>query len=121
MKKSHAVLNPARARKSTEDFIDYDYVSKLSAEERDWLAQFTSEYYCADLKDAKLHTTKEAKRALFGANNARNRDCYTKLNRVPVAPDGMPNAEERDPTGEIEDRIIEIIDKETDNAKVRSK
>lgn len=66
--------------KSRVDLIDYDYLSKLSDVEKDWLNQFSSEYIGASFdKDNKknLHKTPEGKKSCYDRNNARNRDVYT--------------------------------------------
>lgn len=62
--------------------MDYDYLNKLSEEEKKWLNAFTEEYINASL-DSKnlennLHNTEELKKDCYRRNNARNRDILTR-------------------------------------------
>lgn len=73
-------LNPNYNSKIKQEYLDYDYVSSLSAEEKAWLNDFTEEYYGAALDyknlDNNLHNTPELKKDCTDRNNARNRCIY---------------------------------------------
>ena len=59
--------------------VDQDYISRLSDDERRWLAQFHDEYYGGFFspKREALHSTKELRRECYAANNATNADSYS--------------------------------------------
>ena len=62
------------AKKKLKGMVDYDYLDKLSEEEKKWLDKFSSEYYGANLKNKNLSA--EERKQIFDANNARNRDLW---------------------------------------------
>lgn len=70
------------APKTRKDLIDYDYVNKLSDDEKRWLAQFTDEWVGAAIAKTKkgkvkhghLHNTEELAKDCFDRNNRRNND-----------------------------------------------
>lgn len=47
-KRHYPALSSLRKRRKSRDYVDYDYVSKLSPDERAFLNQFTDEYYNAN-------------------------------------------------------------------------
>jgi hypothetical protein len=47
IKKRRDALSANRHNQSRQEYVDYDYVKKLSKEERDYLAKFTDEFYGA--------------------------------------------------------------------------
>lgn len=71
-----------------QEFIDYDYKSKLSPEERAFLDNFTDDFYSNAInKEDSLHRQRltpeqfeKAKKDTFDATNARNRDLYAQEN-----------------------------------------
>ena len=75
-------LRPELNLRTRYELIDYDYVTKLSEEDKDWLNKFTEEYVNANLNREDLsknfHNTKELKQDCDRRNNARNRDLLTK-------------------------------------------
>ena len=76
------------AKKKLKGMVDYDYIDKLSPEDKAWLDQFSSEYYGANLKNKKYPT--EERKKIFDANNARNRDLWNNAKRYNSADmDGM--------------------------------
>lgn len=78
----YPALKPELNLKTRYELIDYDYVDKLSEEEKAWLNKFTEEYVNASLNtedlDKNLHNTEELKKDCYRRNNARNRDILTK-------------------------------------------
>lgn len=88
----HPNLKPELNLKTRSDLIDFDYLDKLSEEEKDWLNKFSGEFHGASfLKEPKrkkgpgrpkrsknLHDTPELKKSCYDLNNARNRDIYTR-------------------------------------------
>lgn len=81
-KSKHPALKPELNLKSRYELIDYDYVSKLTEKEKEWLNKFTEEYVNASLNTEDLnknfHNTDELKKDCYKRNNARNRDILTK-------------------------------------------
>lgn len=79
--KRSRVKNPGLKKqynsKVKQEYIDYDYVDKLSPEEAEWLNKFSEEYIGAKLNhhDA-LHDTPELRKDCFDRNNARQRCIY---------------------------------------------
>lgn len=67
------------------EYLDADYMDKLSPEEKEFYSKFNEEYYGASLakedepkkwkKD--LHKTPELRKECRDRNNARNRDLYS--------------------------------------------
>lgn len=76
----YPALDPAFNLRSRADLIDYDYINKLSEEEKKWLSDFTEEYTNANFNHSgkKLHKTKLQKRDCYNKNNSRNRDILTR-------------------------------------------
>jgi hypothetical protein len=81
----YPALNPRVNARVRQDEIDYDYIDKLSPEEKAWLNKFTEEYTNASLildddkniiPEKNLHQTAEHKKQIYDRNNARNRDQY---------------------------------------------
>lgn len=66
--------------KKVADFIDFDYIKKLSPEDRDYLLTFIDEYYCgAGVKKDSLHIEKLGegiKKSLNKDNNTRTTDLF---------------------------------------------
>jgi hypothetical protein len=58
--------------------VDQDYAERLSTDERGWLAEFNDAYYGADFRGvAEEPWTTEARRVVYRAKNAANRDLMT--------------------------------------------
>lgn len=58
--------------------VDQDYAERLSGDERRWLAEFNDAYYGADFRGvAEEPWTAEARRVVYRAKNAANRDLMT--------------------------------------------
>lgn len=111
-------LKPNYNSKVRQEFLDYDYLNKLSKEEYDWLASFTHEDNCANLNhkgDKVFDRDKKTTKKLYDKNNARNRDVfgvshahkrlmYMELTDLSFLDDN--EAASRNP----EDHIIDLID-----------
>ena len=76
-------LVPNLNLKRRQEAIDFDYLHKLSKEEKEWLNQFMGEYLGASFKkDEKLNVSKcnlhkkQQVKEVYDSNNARNRDIY---------------------------------------------
>jgi len=93
-KEKYPALNHKRAVANRRELIDYDYLDKLSPEEKEWLNNFTEEYIIAnfDHRGDKLDDSKEAKKKSYDANNARNRCMYTKAKTTKLL-DNSPTEE----------------------------
>jgi hypothetical protein len=66
-------------RRNVRDYIDYDYLEKLSFEELQFLHKFTEEFYCGKVKkgDKKaFHKTNRKRKECYNRNNAINRDAF---------------------------------------------
>lgn len=75
-------LNKFYYPKSKAELCDFDYLSKLSPEELEWLNLFMEEWAKARLNHGKekLHSEKH-KKEIYHNNNARNRDVWNKFSR----------------------------------------
>lgn len=82
-------------RKSTKDYVDIDYYNSLSDSEKQFMDQFVREYYhaCFSKTGDDLHPT-EKRREIYGANNARNRDMFSKWDRVDGDCSDLPSYDE---------------------------
>lgn len=74
-------LNPSYNSKIKQEYLDYDYVSKLSDKDKEFLNKFTEEFYGAALDvhnlENNLHNTPKLKKDCQDRNNARNRCIYS--------------------------------------------
>jgi hypothetical protein len=58
--------------------VDQDYAERLSADERQWLAEFNDSYYGADFRGVpEGRWSTSARREVYRAKNAANRDLMT--------------------------------------------
>jgi len=69
-----------------QEVIDYDYIDKLSDEEKQWLNDFSSEYYGADVgkqadegKNNRFIKGRDKVKEIQDENNARNRDLFGRV------------------------------------------
>ncbi len=122
-KNKYPALKKNLNTKIRQDLIDYDYLTKLSPEEKEWLNKFTEEYVSASFKKNKktgryvgnLHKNKQQRKDCYDRNNARNRDMFAisktmnKLDGDEVLVDYLEDASFEDP-GIVEDQVIEAID-----------
>lgn len=76
----HPALDNRYNSKIRQEYIDYDYKTKLTEEEKEFLNKFTEEYYGAGLDydnlENNIHNTPELKKACTDRNNAQNRCLY---------------------------------------------
>lgn len=85
---SHPGLNKGVNAKTRHDLLDYDYIHKLSAEEKTWLDRFSSEWVGAAFEKTasdkysskNLHKTAKKRREIYGNNNSRLRCTLTIVN-----------------------------------------
>lgn len=80
-KVKHPGLKKQYNSKLKQEYLDQDYISQLSEEEKQFLSDFNEEYYGANLdfknlENNRFHKTKEEKKACTDRNNARNRCIY---------------------------------------------
>ena len=82
-----SLLNPRKYPYVSGDFIDYDYIHKLNAEEKAWLARFTAEYY-GNFKDVDpskcLHKTPEQLQSINEMKVQERRDIYNQCTRLSI-------------------------------------
>jgi len=62
--------------KTRWEYMDQDYIHKLSAAEKQWLSNFNEEDMSGNFqhKGETLYKTQEQRRECYARNNARNRD-----------------------------------------------
>lgn len=71
------------ARRHVRDFVDFDYLKKLSPEEMLWLEKFSNEFYRAHFrKDVDHVHNDDARQQLYQTNNERHRDIWSHGDRV---------------------------------------
>lgn len=74
----YPALNPRFMPKVRQEYMDIDYLDKLSDEELKWLNKVIDEELNASFKNNSKDITKdpEKKREIYNKNNARNRCLY---------------------------------------------
>lgn len=119
-KVKYPALNPKYNLKTRTDLLDYDYIDKLSEEEKQWLNDFSSEYINANVgkqsepEKNRFHNTQELVKDRQDANNARNRCVYTRAKAMGNVIDPVFD---REPSKDYEEEIINQIDEETELEK----
>lgn len=84
-------LQPKMHLKIRQELVDYDYVNKLSEEEKAWLNRFTKEWVSASFEKSttgnrhsvkNLNKGEKARQEIYTNNNKRNNDAYgvSKIN-----------------------------------------
>lgn len=122
-KSKHPGLKKSLNLKVRQELIDYDYIDKLTDEEKDWLNRFSEEYNGAKFKKTKtgkfssknLHKG-EMRKDCYNRNNWRNNDVYSVEKAKNMLKDNktmVSHLEEESfkTPSEIEDVLIEEIDK----------
>lgn len=88
-------LTPTTVRSHAKEFVDYDYVDKLSDDERAWLSQFSREYYQSVFPQEGAMHDKDERKKVYARDNAARRDMWNNNWRVPVdATEYMPDEDE---------------------------
>lgn len=126
------VLQVKSTRLIRQEYMDYDYIDKLSPEEKQWLADFTAEHYNASVGKQKdegqynrFYRSKEMVKESQNTNNQRNRDLFGKK-RARRELDSLNNLglEKDDPhfagyrkvdKDSTEDALIKILDHKRQN------
>lgn len=79
-KTKHPNLKKQYTSRVRQEYIDQDYIDKLSEEQKDYLNKFNGEYYGAAMDfvnlENNLHNTKELKEDCTDRNNHQNNDVY---------------------------------------------
>jgi hypothetical protein len=96
------------------EYLDQDYVDKLSDKEKEFLSNFNEEWLSGNFNHPgrKLHRTKKSRRECYGRNNARNRDLFT-INRTRGWIEGIAENQEaidKARSANPENALIELID-----------
>ncbi len=112
-------------RANVREFVDQDYIHRLSERDKLWLSKFNDEYYNNRFRnnETDFHQTQTQKRERFRNTNAMNRDTYAvlkagralKRTTEALAPEAWtPEVIEFDKYGDAfdgnEDALIEYID-----------
>lgn len=121
-KEKFAALNAARQVYNRREYLDCDYVNKLTDEEKDFLNRFLEENYITNFKHKgkKMYKKKADKKRLYSENNARNR-CLHSYAKSKGILEELPNegssksgsySSTKDPGSfnNLEDALIEYID-----------
>jgi len=123
------VLQKKSTRLIRQEYMDYDYVDKLSKEEKQWLADFTAEYYNASVgrqgdegKDNRFAKSKEEVKDSQHRNNLVNNDTYSKKRAhndlIFSNNEGVIDPQIRNKWAKqhsYEDAIVKILDHKRDN------
>ena len=125
-KSKYPALEPRLNSRVRQEYIDYDYVDKLSDEEKKWLNDFTEEYTNggvgkqSESEKNRFHKTPELVKECTDRNNAQNRCLYGQVrNKVGVTKllnyDDIKNIVEEELVKEIssdnlENSIIDYLD-----------
>lgn len=100
------------------EYMDQDYISKLSPKEKDWLNRFNEEFNGAkfDHDGTVLHKSAKKKRECYNKNNARNRCVYSlakargTLDNMEVTKMEAIKSDENEVNNDVEDILIDYID-----------
>lgn len=123
-KSKHPNLTKNLNTKVRQELIDYDYIDKLSDEEKAWLNQFTGEYLGGNFKKTKsgkysnknLHKGQKMRKDCYDRNNWRNNDIYSVTKGNDMLKDELQMTDylealsgSRNPE-DVEEKLIESID-----------
>lgn len=118
----YPAFNPKLNTRLRQEFLDIDYVDKLSEEEKEFLHRFMEEEVNASFSNTNkdINKTKEEKRAIYNKNNARNRCLYSNKKATGLLEFSEdPNFERykrefgENPTSCYdEDLLIEVLDRD---------
>ncbi len=105
-------------RRVIREYMDQDYIDKLSPDEKQWLSNFNDEWLTGNFKhkDGKvLHKSWKHEKEIYDRNNARNRDLVSILKQS-GAVNNSPNLAKLVDEGQkieqntTEDTLIKILD-----------
>lgn len=79
-KVKHPGLNKTYTLPIRQELVDYDYIHKLSPEEKEWLNKFNEEEINGNIygKGKKINKKKADRKKITDRINARNRDSYSR-------------------------------------------
>jgi hypothetical protein len=113
--------------KIRREYLDQDYIDKLSPEEKKWLSNFNEEWLGANFNHGGeiLHKKKEEKREIYNRNNSRNRDIIGQMNAQNklIASDKIKDMLEKEELNQnvkpdaVEDALITLIDESKNEKK----
>jgi hypothetical protein len=94
--------------KIRREYLDQDYIDKLSPEEKKWLSTFNEEWLGANFNHGEevMHKTKEERRAIYNRNNSRHRDLISQMRAQGKLLDS--------------DKIHEMLEKEELNTNIKA-
>lgn len=124
-KETTPALDKSRNLKSRAELIDYDYIHKLSKEDKIWLNAFTEGWINADFRNPltdKMFKEDKEKQFCYTMNNARNRCIYTKAKTSGKIVDtiGFEKTKKKNGLQEFND-FNDSSSKSTKNAKKKKK
>ena len=70
----YAGLDPRVNRRNIREFLDFDYLDKLTEEEKAFLDDFSKGHYSADFRETKIFKDEAVRRKIYKTNNDRNAD-----------------------------------------------
>lgn len=118
-KKNPALISRFNSR-IRQEYLDYDYLDKLSEKDLKWLNDFTEEENNARFNHdgKKFNTSTSSKKVIYDKNNARNRCTHSiaKRNNALIMTDSptiLRYKERKQEVGDInemEDALIEYLD-----------
>jgi hypothetical protein len=110
----YPALNPKKNLLNRQKQLDYDYLDKLSPEEKQWLNDFTEEWLHTGFKSKRkkknILKKKSDKKDAFDRNNARNRDIQNLIEMYPGLNKNLTLEKYEDLDVVTEDDIIELLD-----------
>jgi len=112
--KKFAALDPIYTPKVRKEYLDMDYIDKLSEKEKTWLNKFMEESLNASFeKDNRKNIIKSKveRKKIYNENNARNRCMYSIAKSARRLDEYIyEDQEEKNESLSPEDALIEYID-----------
>ena len=81
--KKFPALDPRVNSRTKQQYIDYDYLDKLTQDEKEWLNRFSGEYYSGDFKKESGSVRgdgKYLKDCIHPTDAATRKECYDRNN-----------------------------------------
>ncbi len=89
-------------RKNAQEYVDADYLNKLTKDEREWYDNFILAEYSANMIAAEKikgkPLTKKERQDLDRGTYVRRHDAHTRINRSTTANRALANSEKPDET-----------------------